>query len=178
MRARATARKPAVRRATAPCTGLRAATATRAPARARARLDPPMEDTVRVELARVVLQQKGEQQYVYLRVPDTQRKFPIVIGFYEAAEIHRKLRGERSERPLTHDLIGRLLGATEWHVDRVVVSALTNSTFFANLVITHDNEERAVDCRPSDAIALAVQTNAPIYVAREVLDEVCPGEVT
>lgn len=142
-----------------------------------------MDDIVRVELSRVVLQPKGDQQFIYLRVPDTERRFPIVIGFYEAAEIHRKLSGDSFERPMTHDLIGRLFKATDWFLDKVVVNALSDRTFYACLVIRRNDvggdtaDERIVDCRPSDAIALAVQLHTDIYVAREVLDEVCPGEV-
>ncbi len=133
-----------------------------------------MEDLVEVELSRLILQPKGEQQYIHLRVLEGERTFPIVIGFYEAAEIHRKLSGDKFERPMTHDLIGRILFATEWTLRRVVVNALNDNTFYACLDLVHGSEERIVDCRPSDAIALAVQLTAPIFVAREVLDQVAP----
>lgn len=134
-----------------------------------------MDDLVEVELSRLVLQARGEQQYIHLRVLESERTFPIVIGYYEAAEIYRKLRGEVFERPMTHDLIGRILQATEWRLRRVIVNALSESTFYACLDLVHAQEEPClIDCRPSDAIALSVQLKTPIFVAREVLDEVAP----
>jgi hypothetical protein len=133
-----------------------------------------MDDIVEVELARIILQPKEQPQYIHLRVLDSDRTFPIVIGFYEAAEIHRKLSGDTTERPLTHDLIGRVLETTEWELQRVVINALRDSTFFAFLQLAQGDDEKIVDCRPSDAIALAVQRRAPIFVAREVLDVIAP----
>jgi len=133
-----------------------------------------MNDLVEVELSRIILQQKGDQQYIHLRELGSDRSFPIVIGFYEAAEIHRKLAGEMAERPMTHDLIGRILKATEWKLERVVVNKLENNTFFAFLQLARGDEQKVVDCRPSDAIALAVQVRVPIFVARRVLDLIAP----
>lgn len=133
------------------------------------------QELVEVELSRLVLQARGEQQYIHLRVTGSDRTFPIVIGYHEAAEIYRKLRGEAFERPMTHDLIGRILQTTEWRLRRVIVNALSESTFYACLDLVHDSEEpRLVDCRPSDAIALSTQLRTPIFVARNVLDEVAP----
>lgn len=133
-----------------------------------------MDDLVPVEISRLVLQHKGDPQYVHLRVLDTERTFPIVIGFNEAHEIYRKLADQPFERPMTHDLIGRILDATGWHLRRVIVSELKNATFHAWLDLVADEEERLVDCRPSDAIALATQFKTPIFVSREVLDAVAP----
>ncbi len=134
-----------------------------------------MDDLLEVELARIVLQTKAEQQYIHLRVIDDDRVFPILIGFYEAAEIHRKLSGEQLHRPMTHDLIGRILRATGTELTKMVISALRDNTFYACLHLDPpDGQEKIVDCRPSDAIALAVQTKAPMFVARDVLDVVAP----
>ncbi|MFO1053062.1 MAG: bifunctional nuclease family protein [Planctomycetota bacterium] len=133
-----------------------------------------MDDLVPVEVSRLVLQQKGDPQYVHLRTLDSDRSFPIVIGFNEAAEIYRKLSNEAFERPMTHDLIGRMLEATGWQLRRVIVSDLKGGTFHAWLDLTAELEERLIDCRPSDAIALATQFRTPIFVSREVLDAVAP----
>jgi len=81
-----------------------------------------MSDLIEVELARIILQSKGEQQYIHLRVKGSQRSFPILIGFYEAAEIHRKISGETMRRPMTHDLIGRILKATGSELQKMVIS--------------------------------------------------------
>jgi bifunctional DNase/RNase len=131
-----------------------------------------MEDLIEVELSRVVIHEKGDHQYIHLRERSGQRSFPIVIGFNEAAEINRKLRSVSAPRPMTHDLIGRILDALGWKLRRVIVSELRDSTFYAVLELVQDGSEKYVDCRPSDAIALAVQTQAPVFVARKVFDVV------
>lgn len=141
-------------------------------------------DLIEVELARVVIQQKGEQQYIHLRDRSGGRTFPIVIGFHEVEEINRKLCGIQAPRPLTHDLVGRVLKTLGWRLSRVIITELRDGTFFANLVLspaevaTAKEAERTVDCRPSDAIALAVQTGARMFVARDVFDTVAPGEAS
>lgn len=130
-------------------------------------------DLVEVELARVVIQQKGDQQYIHLREKGGERSFPIVIGFNEVEEINRKLCGIQAPRPMTHDLLGRVIRALGHKISRVVVSELREGTFYANLVLAPADSgpgETLVDCRPSDAIALAVQAGCPIFVAREVMD--------
>lgn len=136
-------------------------------------------DLVEVELARVVIHQKGDQQYIHLRERNGSRGFPIVIGFHEVEEINRKLHGVQPPRPLTHDLVGRILATLGQRLHRVVISELREGTFYATLVLVPRDTgtaaagaERTVDCRPSDAIALAVQTGAPILVARDVFDQV------
>ncbi len=133
------------------------------------------EDLVEVELSRVVIQEKDDHQFIHLRERDGKRTFPIVIGFNEVAEINRKLRGVEVARPLTHDLIGRVLESLDATLEKVVISELRDSTFYATLVLRRNGTERLVDCRPSDAICLAVQTQTQIYVSKQVLDQVAPG---
>jgi bifunctional DNase/RNase len=137
-------------------------------------------DLIEVELSRVIIQQKGDQQYLNLRERQGARTFAIVIGFHEVEEINRKLCGVETPRPLTHDLIARVISSLGHRLHRVVVNDLREGTFFAFLgLLPRDaapddtGGEVAVDCRPSDAIALAVQTHARIFVARHVFDEVC-----
>jgi uncharacterized protein len=136
-------------------------------------------DLVEVELARIVIHQKDDKQLIHLRERHGSRSFPIVIGYTEVEEIRRKLRGEQPARPLTHDLVGRILATLEHRLHRVIISELRETTFYATLVLMPRNagtggatgiEEKVIDCRPSDAIALAVQTGAPILVARDVYD--------
>lgn len=132
-----------------------------------------MEDPVEVELSRMVLQKHGSQQCIYLRTIDDRRSFRIVIGTYEAVEIHRKVSDDPPlHRPMTHDLIGRVLDATEYTLDRVVITALRDDTFYAALHLKHGDIEKVVDCRPSDGIALAMQTKSKIFAAKEVVDAV------
>ena len=136
-------------------------------------------ELVEVELSRVVIHQKGDQQFIHLRERRGSRGFPIVIGFHEVEEINRKLCGVQAPRPLTHDLVGRILGALGHRLHRVIINELREGTFYATLILmprdagtTTTGQEVVVDCRPSDAIALAVQTGAPILVAREVFEAV------
>jgi bifunctional DNase/RNase len=134
-------------------------------------------DLVEVELARVVIHQKADSQFLLLRERRGSRSFQIVIGYTEVEEINRKLSGMTPRRPLTHDLIGRILTTLGHRLQRVVITELREDTFFASLVLvprdgTPGSPEHVVDCRPSDAIALAVQTSAPILVAREVFEAV------
>jgi bifunctional DNase/RNase len=129
-----------------------------------------MSDIIEVQLSRVVIQEKDDQQFLHLTEKGSERTFPIVIGFNEAAEINRKLRNVESPRPMTHDLVTRIIGAVGWTLERVIISDLRESTFYATLELISGEQRKYVDCRPSDAIALAVQTQARIFVARKVLD--------
>ncbi|MEO0479177.1 MAG: bifunctional nuclease family protein [Planctomycetota bacterium] len=135
-----------------------------------------MDDLVEVELARLVVQTSDDHQYVHLRTKEDNRTFPIVIGFVEANELRRKILSQDGERPMTHDLIGRILEATDWTLKKVAVNALHDGTFFAMLVLDHDGTEKLIDCRPSDALCLAAQVGAPIFVSRSVLDEVAADQ--
>ena len=131
-----------------------------------------MSEVIEVQLSRVIIQEKDDQQFIHLTEKDGQRTFPIVIGFNEAAEINRKLRHAESPRPMTHDLMTHIIATVGWSLERVIISDLRESTFFATLELMSGDERKYVDCRPSDAIALAVQTQARIFVARKVLDVV------
>ena len=133
-----------------------------------------MSDLIEVQLSRVILQQKDDQQFIHLKERTGERGFPIVIGFNEAAEIRRQLIGDETARPMTHDLITRIVQALGFELAQVIISDLKEATFFATLVLEREDGQKFVDCRPSDAIALAVQTGVPVFVARKVLDIVAP----
>ena len=128
-----------------------------------------MAPEVEMELVKVLIHERNEQQMIHLQEKGGERGFPIMIGMGEAAEIHRKLTGFKPMRPLTHDLLANVIQVTGSQIERVVVSDLRGGTFYATLYLrlpTGDLE--AVDARPSDAIALAVQLEIPIYVDEEV----------
>lgn len=98
------------------------------------------------------------------------RRLPIIIGAFEAQAIALELEGMKPPRPLTHDLLKSLvdnLGAT---VIEVVISELRDNTFFADIIIDVSSMEDKIDSRPSDAIALAVRTGAPIFVSEDVMN--------
>ncbi len=133
---------------------------------------------VRMELSRIIISELQDQQIIVLHEVDGGRQFPIVIGSPEAMAIDRRLKGITAQRPLTHDLLANVVEALGGTVDRIEIHNLENHTFFARVVIRRKGpggkgeEWVEVDSRPSDAIAVGVATNVPIYVAEHVLDEV------
>ncbi len=129
-------------------------------------------ELVEVELVRIVIRDTSDQQYIFLKEKEGERSFPIVIGFYEASAIDRRVRGVGTPRPMTHDLLGNAVEALGGRILKIVVNRLHDNTFYARLHIQKDGGEIELDCRPSDAIALAVQTDASIFVADEVIDQV------
>ena len=106
-----------------------------------------------------------------LRERDGTRYLPIWIGTPEATAIALALEGIETARPLTHDLMKTLLDALGADIERVDVTSLDEGTFFADLVIESDGEELTISARPSDAIALATRSGAPVFASRELLDE-------
>jgi bifunctional DNase/RNase len=124
------------------------------------------------ELTRIVLRDTTEEQFIYLREKDGARRvFPIVIGRSEARAIDRAVRNHAPPRPMTHDLLATIVEASGCTLERVEITSLEEGTFFASLHLRRDGETVKVDARPSDSIALAVRTGAPIFVSDEVLRE-------
>jgi uncharacterized protein len=115
--------------------------------------------------------ENSEHMVVVLRAANTNRMLPIWIGPFEATAITQAMQGQQAARPLTHDLALRLLDALGAQVQRVVVNKLVESTFYAEITLAQGEQRQTVDARPSDALALAARTDAPIYTARAVLDQ-------
>jgi bifunctional DNase/RNase len=99
------------------------------------------------------------------------RRLPIIIGAFEAQAIALELEKIQPPRPMTHDLLRDTFEELDVEVTEVVIDELREGTFFAKIRYRHDGEEHQLDSRPSDAVALAVRVDAPIYVAPMVLDE-------
>jgi bifunctional DNase/RNase len=119
---------------------------------------------VRVELP-------SNQPIVLLKESDGDRYLPIWIGAVEATAIAFALQGIQTPRPMTHDLMRDILGETQVSVERILISELVDQTFYALIRMSADGKTVEVSSRPSDAIALAVRTNTPIFAAEEVLDQ-------
>lgn len=130
---------------------------------------------VRVELSRIVINEKTDEQQIWLREADGTREFSIVIGLFEVFAIDRLVKERPSERPLTHDLLVSVVEHLDAKVARSVIDDLRDDTYYAKLVLRRGKEEIAVDARPSDAITLAIKADAPIYVAEKVMNAVAPG---
>lgn len=108
---------------------------------------------------------------VILADQENQRFLPIWIGHWEAWSIAVKLQGRQMERPLTHDLLTDVLARLGVTLERVVVSDVRDSTYFAVMTLREDGQVREIDARPSDALALALRTGADVFVADEVLQQ-------
>lgn len=131
---------------------------------------------VRMQLARVIVCERPEQNcYIVLSEQDGERSFPIMIGAYEAAQIDRRLKGQIPQRPIIYELLSTVIEALTAHLERVVIDDIQDGTFFAKLILRQEGQPKPikVDCRPSDAIALGVASDTPIYVAEHVLAAVC-----
>jgi hypothetical protein len=124
-----------------------------------------------MELRRIIISEIDEHQVIVLREVDGERSFPIVIGLFEATSIDRRVRNLPTPRPLTHDLITAVVEQLGAEVQDIVISELREHTYFAKLRIRSEGELTEVDCRPSDAIAVAVTAKVPIYVNEDVLGE-------
>ena len=107
---------------------------------------------------------------VILKDKEGDRVLPIWVGIFEANAIALQIENITSPRPMTHDLLRNIITDLDGHVDRVVVSDLKEHTFFAVIHLTVKGERVVVDARPSDAIALALRTRAPILVEETVID--------
>ena len=125
-----------------------------------------------MELVRIIISTSNEQQVICLKEVEGERMFQIVIGYYEATSIDRRVRGVPTPRPLTHDLLISTVELLGGEIQDVYISELRDHMYYAKLRIRHDGEIVEVDSRPSDAIAVAASVDVPIYVAEDVLDEV------
>ena len=131
---------------------------------------------IQMELRRIIISELDPHQIVILRELEGERQFPIVIGVFEATSIDRRVKGEPSPRPLTHDLIIAVVEQMGGEIQDIVISDLREHTYFAKLRIRKEGELTEVDCRPSDAIAVAVASRVPIYVEESVLGEALEDE--
>jgi bifunctional DNase/RNase len=113
----------------------------------------------------------GKQPIVLLKTADGNKFLPIWIGHPEAAAILMKLQGAATPRPMTHDLVTDMLAQLDTSVVRICVTELRDNTFYASITLQQDGSEIEIDSRPSDAIALAVRAEAPIYADDRVIEE-------
>ena len=113
----------------------------------------------------------SKQPIVLLKTADGNRFLPIWIGHPEAAAILMKLQGASTPRPMTHDLVTDMLEQLDAQVIRITVTELKESTFYASITVQQNGSEVEIDSRPSDAIALAVRAEAPIFAADRVIEE-------
>ena len=113
----------------------------------------------------------GKQPIVLLKTVESNKFLPIWIGHPEAAAILMKLQGASTPRPMTHDLLSDVLGELDVECTRVAVTELRENTFYASISLRVNGRELEIDSRPSDALALAVRSGAPIFAADDVIEE-------
>ena len=96
---------------------------------------------------------------------------PIMIGVWEATAISQGLEGQKLPRPMTHDLFKNVLDALDVKIDRILIHDLRDETYYARICLKTKDGELSIDARPSDAIALALRSGAPIYISDEVAEQ-------
>ena len=127
---------------------------------------------VAMQLARIIISENDDQQIIILKEKEGARNFPIVIGIAEAAAIDRRLKKRSTPRPPTHELLASVIEHLGGKVERVVINDLRDRTFFALLHIRQADKVIQIDSRPSDAIALGIGHDVPIFVEEKVLEAV------
>ena len=125
--------------------------------------------SVQIELTRIYIREMVDMQIIELSEVGGTRSFPIVIGMTEACAIERRRKGCSVERPQTHDLLTTIIDELGAIVDRIEIVSLKEETFFAKIILRRGQKEIEIDARPSDAIAIAVACNAPMFAAEEVV---------
>lgn len=127
---------------------------------------------IKMELSRIIIDERRQDQVIVLKEKQGERQIPIVIGFMEASSIKIKISGVDVPRPMTHDLFLQVIEALGGNLEKVIIDKLVNNTFYAKLEIkNHSGDIKYIDARPSDSIALAVRFKAPIYVSEDVIDQ-------
>ncbi len=132
----------------------------------------PSSTLLELQVKGITIDPDGNVPVVILEVPTSHRAFPMWIGKQEAQAIAIELEGLPTPRPLTHMLLRNILTNLHVKVERIVIHDLQNNTFFASIFLQQGHDSHTIDARPSDAIALAIATKAPILVAAHVLSAV------
>jgi len=130
-----------------------------------------MPRMIEVEIDSVRVSLTNQQRIVILKQVDEERYLPIWIGLYEAEAITIALQEIQVARPQTHDLLKTLIQTLNAKLVQVEVSSLSDDVFYGNLVLEINGARRHVDCRPSDALALAARMRAPVMVSEDVMNQ-------
>jgi bifunctional DNase/RNase len=125
----------------------------------------------KVEIAGMAMDPSSNTPIIILKAPDTDRAVPIWIGLLEASAIASALKDIKFDRPMTHDLFKNFIELAGTRITRVEVCDLKDNTYYARICFGEDDDGFTMDARPSDAIALALRFEAPIYVDENVLEE-------
>jgi len=126
---------------------------------------------IEIELSKIVINETVDQQVIVLKERAGDRSFPIVIGMGEILAINRRLKGIQLPRPLTHDLLANTITQLGGQIVKIVISDLSNHTFYAGIHVNLNSQTVLIDSRPSDALAISAGTNIPLYVDEQVFEK-------
>ena len=124
---------------------------------------------IEMRVAGIALDAVTRSPIVLLKDSSERRALPIFIGQDQARAIINVLEGQQTPRPLTHDLMANIFDIWEMKVEKIIIHALKDNTFYAILSMSQGEVKKEIDCRPSDAIAIALRTGSPIWVLEEVV---------
>ncbi len=129
-----------------------------------------MEKFVEVSIVGLIMDKISKSPVMVLKPLNDKKIIPIWIGMSEANSIALELENIPSPRPMAHDLIKCIMDDLEAMLTKVIITDIVENTYYAELVLEKDGREKIIDCRPSDAVALALKNGVKIYVSRQVLD--------
>jgi bifunctional DNase/RNase len=129
-----------------------------------------MEKFIEVSVVGLIMDQISKSPVMVLKPLDDKKVIPIWIGMSEANCIALELENIPSPRPMAHDLITSIMGNLEAVLTKVIITDIVENTYYAELVIEKEGRIRTIDCRPSDAITLALKSGVKIYVSKQVLE--------
>ena len=135
-----------------------------------------MDNVIEVSVVGLVMDPVSKSPVMILEPLHEKRAIPIWIGIQEANAIALELENIVSPRPMTHDLIKNIMGVLEARVDKVIITDLIENTFYAELYIHRGGEVQIIDCRPSDAVAVALKSKAKIFVSKQVVEASLIGD--
>ncbi len=124
---------------------------------------------IEMKVAGIALDAASHNPIILLKDSSERRALPIFIGQDQAKAIISALEKHNPPRPLTHDLIADILDTWDLQLDKIIIHSLKDDTFYAILCLNLDGVKKEIDCRPSDAIAIALRTDSPIWVMEEVV---------
>ncbi|MDI6839720.1 MAG: bifunctional nuclease family protein [bacterium] len=126
---------------------------------------------IRAEVSGLAYDSMSKMPVVFLKEIDGERILPIWIGFHEASAIAMVREHISPRRPLTHDLIKNIVDGLDASVIKIIVNEIQDGTYYARIYLGRGNSIVEIDARPSDSIAIALRSSAPIYIAEEVLEK-------
>ena len=124
---------------------------------------------IEMNVAGIVLNAANRSPMILLKDSSERRALPIYISQDQADAIIKALEGHRPSRPLTHDLLADIFDECSINLEKIIIHSLTDDIFYAVLCVETNGIKKEIDCRPSDAVAIAVRTDSPIWVLEEVI---------